>query len=69
MFCDEVGNKKELRKAATLGLDNKVNDCVWLLGDKHLLSKLSAGDMIAINAVYSSSMPDLAVQESVDCLM
>ena len=23
LFCDEVGNKKELRKAATLGLDKK----------------------------------------------
>ncbi len=52
IFCDEMGNRKELRKAATLGLDKKVNDCARLLGDKHLLSKLSAGDMIAINAVY-----------------
>ncbi len=52
LFCDEVGNKKELRKAATLGLDKKVNDCAQVLGDKRLLSKLSAGDLIAINAVY-----------------
>lgn len=51
-FCDEVGNKKELRKAATLGLDKKVRDCAQALGDKHLLSKLSAGDMIAVDAVY-----------------
>ena len=35
-FCDEVANKKELRKAATLGLDKKVNDCARVLGDKHL---------------------------------
>ena len=53
LFCDELGNKKELRKAATLGLDKKkVNDCAQVLGDKDLLSKLSAGDLIAINAVY-----------------
>ena len=52
LFCDEVGNKDELRKAATLGLDKKVKECARVLGDKHLLSKLSAGDMISINAVY-----------------
>ena len=51
LFCDELGNKKELRKAATVGLDKKVKDCARVLGDKNLLSKLSAGDLISINAV------------------
>ena len=51
-FCDEVGDKKELRKALNLGINKKVNDCAQLLGDKHLLKKLASGDMIAINAVY-----------------
>lgn len=36
--CDEVGNKRELGKAAILGLDKKISDC--------------AGDVITINAVY-----------------
>ena len=52
IFCDSVGNRKELRKAATLGLDKKVRDCAQALGDKRLLSKLSTGDLIAINPVY-----------------
>lgn len=51
-FCGEVGNRSELRKAATLGLDTKVRECVEVLGDKHLLGQLSAGDMVAIDAIY-----------------
>ena len=51
LFCDEGGNKKEMRKAATLHLDKKVNDCAQLLGDKHLLSQLSSSGIITINAV------------------
>ena len=35
-FSGEVGNKIELRKAATLGLDKKFKDCAVFLGDKHL---------------------------------
>ena len=51
-FCDEVGNKQNLRKAATLGLDKRVRDCAQMLGDKRLLCKLSSGGMVAIDAVY-----------------
>ena len=51
-FCDEVGNKPELRKASTLVLDKRVRDCAKMLGDKRLLCKLSSGDMVAIDAVY-----------------
>ena len=51
-FCSEVGNRKELRRAATLGLDRKVRECARLVGDKDLLAKLAAGDMVAIDAVY-----------------
>ena len=40
-FCAEMGNKQELRKASTLGLDMRVKDCAHLLGDKCLLRKLS----------------------------
>ena len=35
-----------------MGLDQKVKECAQVLGDKHLLAKLSAGDMIAMEAVY-----------------
>ena len=52
IFCSEVGNRKELRRAATLGLDRKVRECARLVGDKDLLAKLAAGDMVAIDAVY-----------------
>lgn len=52
LFCGEVGNKKELRRAATLGLDRKVKECAQVVGDRHLLAELAAGDMVAINAVY-----------------
>ena len=47
-----MGNKKELRRAATLGLDRKVKECAQVVGDRHLLAQLAAGDMVAINAVY-----------------
>ena len=52
LFCGEVGKKKELRRAATLGLDRKVKECAQVVGDRHLLAELAAGDMVAINAVY-----------------
>ena len=52
LFCGEVGNKKELRKAATLGLDKKVKECAHILGDKHLLAQLAVGDMVSMDAVY-----------------
>lgn len=52
LFCGEVGNKNELRRAATLGLDRKVKECAKVVGDKHLLAELAAGDMVAVNAVY-----------------
>ena len=51
-FCGEVGNKTKLRNAATLGLNMKVKDCAVLLCDKHMLSQLYTGDMVAINAAY-----------------
>ena len=43
-FCAEMGNKQELRKASTDGLDKRVKDCAHLLGDKRMLHKLSFSD-------------------------
>ena len=47
-----MGNKQELRNASTLGLDKRVRDCAYLIGDKRLLCKLSSSDMFAIDAIY-----------------
>ena len=47
-----MGNKQELRKASTLGLEKRVRDCAYLIGDKRLLCKLSLDDMVAIDAIY-----------------
>jgi hypothetical protein len=52
IFCGKVGNKKELRKAATLGLDNKVKECAKILDDTNLLAKLAGGNLISIDALY-----------------
>ena len=52
LFCDEVGNKQNLRKASTLGMGKRVRECAQMIGDKLLLCKLSSGDMVAIDAVY-----------------
>ena len=45
--CEQAGGKS-LRKAAIFGLDVKVRRCAAIIGDKTLIRKLSAGDMIAI---------------------
>ena len=47
-----MGNKKELRRAVTLGLDRKVKECAQVVVDRHILAQLAAGDMVAINAVF-----------------
>ena len=52
IFCEEVRNKTELRRAATLFLERKVKECAEIVGDKRLLTQLAAGDMVAIDAVY-----------------
>ena len=36
LSCDKMGNKQELRKASTFGLDKRVRDCAYLIGDKRL---------------------------------
>ena len=49
-FCAAMGNKHELRKASTLGLDKRNNDCAHLLGDKCLLRKLSFSHAMGFRA-------------------
>jgi len=52
-FCAEGKSASEtLREAATLRLDSRVRKCALDLQDQSLLAKLSAGDMIALEAKY-----------------
>ena len=43
---------KMLHKASTFNLDSKVKECANLLNNTVLLAKLSAGDMVTIDAMY-----------------
>ena len=54
ILCEEWGDIS-LHKASTLGLDDKVRRCAMICQDKSLIAKLSAGDLIAINAEYHLS--------------
>ncbi len=51
-FCDKEETKESLTQAQTLGLDKRVRDAATQLQDEKILAKLSAGDMIAVEAVY-----------------
>ena len=48
-FCDKAG---DLHAVTTLEVDQKVRECVLQLKDNRLIAKLSAGDLIAIDAMY-----------------
>ena len=49
-FCE--GSSGELHRASTFNLDANVRRCAFQLNDTLLLAKLSAGDMVAIDAMY-----------------
>ena len=49
-FCDE--NSSDMRKASTFKLQENVQRCALVLQDSVLLAKLSAGDMMAQDAMY-----------------
>ena len=51
-FCQQPPGHDGLHAAATFQLDQKVSTCPTLLQDTQLLRKLSAGDMVAIEAKY-----------------
>lgn len=50
-FCGE-GPLESLHEVATMHLDSRVRKCAHDLQDESLLAKLSAGDMIALDAKY-----------------
>ena len=51
-FCDDYDSSSNLHCASTLNVDKKVRDCAVLLNDRKRIAKLSAGDLIAIEAKY-----------------
>ncbi|XP_062605131.1 uncharacterized protein LOC134266937 [Saccostrea cucullata] len=51
-FCDKPSGTDSLRKASTFDLDKHVRTAALKLGDKAILAKLSAGDLIAQDAQY-----------------
>lgn len=51
-FCNKPAGTAELHHAATMEIDKNVRRCATELGDTELLAKLSAGDMVAIEAKY-----------------
>ena len=53
-FSDKPAGSLPLHSASTFDMDERVRNCALDLGDKALLAKLSAGDMIAIEAKYHS---------------
>ena len=55
-FCDRPGAlKNPLHNVRTFELDARVRKCAFALQDQKLLAKLSAGDLIALEASYHSS--------------
>ena len=51
IFCEE-STSESLRQACTFQLDQRVRECATELQDMKLISKLSEGDMVAIEAKY-----------------
>ena len=51
-FCNEPAGTTNLHEASTHKLDMKERRCTLELEDRELLAKLSAGDMIALEAKY-----------------
>ena len=52
LFCNEPVGTTDVHEASTHQLDLKVRRCALQLEDRELLAKLSAGDMIALEAKY-----------------
>lgn len=51
-FCEKSDDATNLHAASMLEVDQKVRECAFLLQDSRLIAKLSAGDLIAIDAKY-----------------
>ena len=51
-FCGQPPGDSVLHEAATFQIDERVRTCAKLLQDTELIAKLSAGDMVALEAKY-----------------
>lgn len=51
-FCEQPPGNSGLHEAATFQVDKRVQTCAEILEDTELLAKLSAGDMVALDAKY-----------------
>ena len=52
-FCEEYSTRNNpLHNVSTFGLDARVRKCAMVLQDEKLLAKLSAGDLVALEAKY-----------------
>eukprot|EP00795_Rhopilema_esculentum_P005342 gene5342-514_t len=51
-LCDEEEKESALRKASTMNLNERLNQCSRILNDGKLLALLSAGDAVAQDLMY-----------------
>ena len=52
-FCEKPGSEKNrLHEVSTFQVDSRVRTCALKLQDEHLIAKLSAGDLVALEAKY-----------------
>ena len=64
-ICDKEATSSELRKAMTINLNKRVNECALTLNDGKLLARLSGGDVIAQELQYHAEcLADLYNRES-----
>ena len=54
-FCGQPSGTEDIHEAATFQIDSLVQACATLLEDTKLLGQLSAGDMVALEAMYHTS--------------
>ena len=53
-FCESDDNTEQLHEASCFRLNERVRECAHVLQDSRLLAKLSAGDLVALEAKYHS---------------
>ncbi|MES9881624.1 MAG: hypothetical protein ABW185_12160, partial [Sedimenticola sp.] len=66
-FCGTGPESGDLRKASMFRLHRRVKQCAELLGDSLLLAKLSAGDMMAQDAIYHVKCLSLLYRKAERC--
>ena len=54
-FCGKSSGTEDIHEAATFQINNRVWACATLLEDTKLLSQLSAGDMVALEAKHHTN--------------